>query len=114
MENNNLRKMQEYKNLILGILEKYELCESYFVLSGLELVGYQNADFWLKVVEYIKRNKGIDELPNYLTLMKLVSHEDLLNCLKEIQNKDNFKNFEDSYLEFTSLLQTIKEVKKSR
>lgn len=112
MEKNN--KMQNYECLILQILEKYELCESYFVLSGLELVGYQNADFWLKVVEYIRITKGIEEIPNYLSLMGLVNHEDLLNCLKEIQNKDNFSTFEESYLEFTSLLQTVKEVKRSR
>ena len=109
-----ITKIQNYKNLILQILEKYELCESQFVLSGLELVGYDNAEFWLNMVEYITKIKGIEELPNYLFLMQKISREDLLKILDNIQNNNNFQTFEDTYFEFTSLLKTIKKNEKSR
>ena len=102
--NNNVQKEKwerSYK-LIVDTLTNNELGDAYLILQGLNLVGYEHIDFWFKVVEMVKKYKGIDTLVAYIDAMQQMGCERLLLFIRELKIKYN--DFQDIYQEFISLL----------
>lgn len=111
MKNNVLQKekwMKSY-NIILETLSNYELGDAYLIIQGLELVGYSNRDFWFKIVEYIKKYKGIETLVNYIDIMQHIEREKLMIFLEVLNNKMIYPDFESSFIAFSNLLSEIKK-----
>ena len=103
----------EYKDVIRRIINKYEIKHSYWILSALELVGLENSDFWLQVVNYVEKTKGIDEISNYVILIQLLSLEDLRSFIKTIKDYNQRFSYEESYNIFTEVHRSILNEKKS-
>ena len=92
----------QYLNLIKRILRNYELGDSYLILKGLELVGYENINFWFQLVHFVKKYKGIETLVTYVDVMQEIGKDNLLFFMNII--KDRSLSFEDSYEMFVKLL----------
>ena len=109
--NDNDDKMKKNLKIIETILTKYKT-NSAWVLYGLEIVGFENSNFWLNVVDYVSKAKGIDALSSYVIPMSQMNKEDLLEFLRNINNPELFPEFVDSYLMFVNLLKEVSEIKK--
>lgn len=96
-----------YRKVILEILEKYELGDSYVILSGLELVGIKNTSFWLQFVDYVRNVDGISKVEKYVHLMRQIPREELLSFLEKI----TYLPFDVAYLSFHDLLMKSFEIK---
>ena len=98
------------RKFILEILKKYELGDAYLILQGLDLLGYENMHFWLTVVDFVKKYKGIESLVAYIDVMQLIGRDRLLFFMKEINSKA--LDFKESYEKFASLLLEVKKYSK--
>ena len=92
----------QYRNLITRILRNYELGDSYLILQGLELIGYDNINFWFQLVHLVKKYKGIETLVAYIDVMQEIGKDNLVFFMNII--KDKSLSFEDSYEMFIKLL----------
>ena len=104
--------MKKSLNTIETILNKYS-ANSSWVLYGLEIVGFENSEFWLNVVDYVSKAKGIDAISSYVIPMSQMNREELLIALKGINNPEVFPKFIDSYLVFVNLLKEVSDINKN-
>ena len=122
MKKNNKTKSVNFRtqleNAIKNIFTKYELWEGYYVLTGLDLVGFDNYEFWMNVVEQIERYKGFECLPVYISIMEQMERYELLALIEVLKTNKKYSNIEISYMEFVDILSKIsnignKEMKKT-
>ena len=98
------------RNLIIDILKDYELGDAYLIIKGLDLIGYENTDFWFKIVDIVRKYKGLEFLVVYVDVMQLLGKEDLNFFMTDINNK--YVNFNDKYRAFLKLLVQTKKYTK--
>ena len=95
------------RNLIINILKEYELGDAYLVLQGLDLIGFENMNFWLQVVDYVNKYKGNESLVFYINAMQLIGSRILLFYMNEINN--NTLDFNERYEKYIHLLTETKK-----
>lgn len=103
MENNNINSniSSNYSKLIINILEKYELKDSYFIINGLQLVGIENIQFWLDFVNYVDTNQSLNELGGFITIMSSLDNHYLKEAIKIIKIKKDFEVFQNFLIKDT-------------
>lgn len=107
-KNNQKEKWERSYKLIVETLKNNELGDAYLILQGLELIGYQNIDFWFKVVDEVKNNNKIETLVEYIDAMQQLDRENLLYFINEITSR--YTNFQDIYKAFISLINEVNKV----
>ena len=99
------------RNIILETLRNYELGDAYLIIKGLDILGYDNIDFWFQLVEIIKKYKGLDYLPFYINIMEELGNKKLNFYMNEFKNK--YTDFQDIYIEFIGLLSETKKLREN-
>lgn len=97
----------DYLGVINYILEKYEIGETFWILTGLEVAGIENYKIWLDFVEYTKETEYFEYLPSYILIMKKILREDEVFSLDNLFKSNEFKTSNEIYSRFMDMLNKI-------
>ena len=109
MESVSKNNSIEYKEIYESILAKYGLSDNcIWIILGLELVGINNSEFWLRFVDNLRQTeKMIDVLQFCVTQMQKIPSENLLYFLNNLNNRMLFKTEKEAYYSFINLLSDV-------
>ena len=86
---NEDKSLRKFYRIVEKIFSKYEIYEGYYILEGLELLGFDNSKCWFTLVEEIKEKRDLGFLPYYISMMKLRGKEALKKDVLIVRNEPN-------------------------